>query len=381
METIIKARREKFAALLASHDIQHALVLNPGREKFNAWLIGREANAEGPAEWGLTPTLPPFNRNNAYIAPAEGEVIRVSVLTPHPTDAAQYPVLEPAQYPEIFGAEKIGIVNPECLKKVLRDKISAYNPNLEYVDITAELNALKAEKSDEEVDLARKAAKLMDRAFGTLYLILRDGMSEHQASVELRWRLSQLGAAEQDLQNMSVVRLTSAPDGGEAAEEPMLYPGRSLHVGDRINITCTSYLPIGACGALGRCYIMGKASQEAKDYWNLALKAQDVAAAAAKPGATLGEIEKKVNEEVLLPAGVQADHSAWIYGIGCDRYEAPRNVDATRDMPLTAGMTLVIAPSVKPEGKDAYQCMDVFTVTEAGAVRLSGTSRELVELF
>lgn len=381
MENIIKIRREKFATLLHAKGLQHALILNPGREKFNAWLIGREAAAEGPAEWGLTPTLPPFNRNNAYIAPAEGDIIRVSVLTPHPTDAAQYPILEPTQYPEVFGADKIGIVNPECLKKSLRDKILAAYPDLEFVDITAELNCLKAEKSEDEVALAKAAAKIMDRAFGTLFLILRDGMSEHQASVELRWRLSQLGASEQDLQNMSVVRLTSAPDGGEAAEEPILYPGRSLHVGDRINITCTSYLPIGACGALGRCYIMGKASQEAKDYWALALRAQDVAAEAAKPGATLAEIEKKVNEDVLLPAGVAADHSAWLYGIGCDRFEAPRTVDSSRDMPLRAGMTLVIAPKVIPLGKDPYQCMDVFTVTDNGAVRLSGTSRELVELF
>lgn len=381
MEKIIAYRRGKFAELLTSKGLHHALILNPGREKFNTWLIGREAAAEGPPEWGMTPTLPPFNRNSMYIAPVEGDVIRVSALIPHPTDAAQYPLLEPAQYPDVFDREKIGIVNPECLKKVVLDKILAYHPGIEFVDITREMNELKAVKYQEELEKAKAAAKIMDRAFGTLYLILRDGMSEHQASVELRWRLSQLGASEQDLQNMSVVRLTSAPDGGAAAEEPMLYPGRSLQVGDRINVSCTSYLPIGICGALGRCYIMGKASLEAKDYWSLALKAQDAAAAAAKPGATLAQIEELVNREILIPAGVEEDHSAFVYGIGCDRYEAPRNVDATREMPLEAGMLLVIAPSVKPHGKDAYRCMDVFTVTETGAVRLSGTPRDLVELF
>ncbi len=381
MNQILEERRARFASLLKQHGLTHALILGAGRDKLTTWFLGKEAAAEGPPDRGSTPTLPPFNRNNIYVVPAEGEIIRASSLTPHPTDAAQYPVLEPAHYPEVFGRPRLGIVNPECLKKVLRDKLLAVQPELELVDLTEELRGLKAEKSEAETAGVQAAARVYDRAFAAMRLLLREGRTEHDAAVELRWRLSQLGANDQDLQTLSVVTLTSAPDGGFAAAEPLLYPGRRLQLGDRINVSCTGFLPGGFAAALGRCYVMGNASDEAKRYWSLAVQAQDLAARLAVPGATIRAIVERVNRELLEPAGLPADGSAWLYGIGCDRCEAPRNTDRTGEMPLKAGMTLVIGPNIRPDGKDPYRCVDVFAVAEDGAKRLSQTPRELVELF
>ena len=373
-------RREKVKALLESEDLSHVMILNGGRGKFNTWLLGPEVPADGPPGMGLLPTLPPFNRSSVYIVPAEGDILRLSARQPHPTDAKQYPLLDVSRYPEVFGADRLGVVNPDCLKQTLLERMLAVNPALELVDLTDAFEALKAEKSPEEVEEMKAAAKLYDRAFSAMKLILREGRTEHDAAVEFRWRLAQLGVLDQDLGTLSVVRLTSAPDGGDAVPGPLTYPGRRLTVGDRINFSCTSFLPGGCSGALGRSYIMGKASDEAKRYWALAVEAQDLAASLAVPGGTLAEIEKAVNA-FLTENSLPEDRSAWIYGIGCDRYEAPRNVDKTASLPLKAGMTLVIAPKVAPAGKDPYACMDVYAVAEGGAVRLSETSRELLELF
>lgn len=371
-------RRKQAAALLRKKNLTHAMICNGGREKYNAWLLGAEAPAEGPPGMGMLPTLPPFNRNTLYILDADGNVEKYSALTPHPTDGAQNPRFAAAEHPELFRTGALGIVNPDCLKDVTLQDMKAVCPALHLVDISAELDELKAQRSPEEVEAMQTAAALLDRAFSAIKLCLRAGFSEQKAVVEFRWRLSQLGISDQDLSLLSVVRMTSAPDGGEAVTGPLTYPGRVLQMGDRINFSCTCFAP-GGSAALGRCYVLGKASDEARHYWHLALEAQDIAAKAAVPGATLAQVEQAV-DEFLMKNGLPVDHSACLYGIGADRFEAPRNTDSTRNMVLTEGMTLVLAPKVCPAGKDPYCAMDVYTVQKNGAVRLGKTSRDLVEL-
>ena len=56
------------------------------------------------------------------------------------------------------------------------------------------------------------------------------------------------------------------------------------------------------------------------------------------------------------PNGLALSTARQIYGIGASVYEVPRNVDSTRTVPLTEGMTLVIAPIIQPQGKDPYCC-------------------------
>lgn len=375
---IAARRREKAAALLRGKNLTHAVICNGGREKWGAWLLGTEAPVEGPPGMGVLPTLPPFNRNTLYILDADGNVARYSALMPHPTDGGQHPRFVAAEHPELFASGSIGIVNPDCLKDVNLRDMKSVCPNLQLVDISAELDELKAQKTPEEVRVMEDAATIFDRAFSAIRLCLRAGFTEQKAVVEFRWRLNQLGISDQDLSLLSVVRMTSAPDGGKAVTETLTYPGRTLEMGDRINFSCTSFAP-GGSAALGRCYVLGKASDEAKKYWQLAMDAQDIAAKAASPGATLAQVEAAVNG-FLAKNGLPEDYSAFLYGIGADRFEAPRNTDSTRDMALTEGMTLVLAPKVCPEGKGPYCCMDVYTVQAGGAVRLGKTGRDLVEL-
>ncbi len=110
------------------------------------------------------------------------------------------------------------------------------------------------------------------------------------------------------------------------------------------------------------------------------MQAQSLIAEQAKPGTTVAQLMAAFRTEILEPSGLPVDSGNQIYGIGAAVYEAPRNVDSTRDLPLEAGMTLVIAPKIAPAGKDPYCCCDVFVVTEDGARRLGSTTRDLIVL-
>ncbi len=375
MDNIMAFRKEQIRHILTDRGLNAVLFCNGIRENWDSWLLGSTE----------IPILQPFGRVNLFLATAEGEVHCLCAYTNHPCDFPHYPLFDCTQFDELFSAGRIGIVNPECLLKLTRDQLAEHYPALSYENVTTEFLAAKARKCPEEVEGLRRAAKIYDRAFVLMPWLLRAEQTEAQIAVELRSRLGTLGAEvvelSEDPNASMLVTLTSAPDGEASVPEPILYPGRRLQVGDRVNLGVNGYLAGGFSAALGRCYVLGKASDEARRCWELTVKAQHVAAELMRPGTTIASAVDQVTSGLLQANGFSSMGENCIYGIGCSRSEAPRFVDASRDMPLESGMTLVIAPKLTSPGKDPYCCMDMYQVTDQGCVRLSGTKQELVELF
>lgn len=364
MNDLMKTRLAALQVLMADKKLSHILVLTPSMGNVDDWLFASTR----------LPTPAPFNRNSAFLISADGDILRLCQTTTHPTDRAQYVHFEDAGVREMLNGAVVGVVHPETMKKNVRD----YLAGVQMTDITAEFEAVKAAKSPAEVELMKKAAFEYDRLFTAMPLMLRPERLEKEVVTELRQRLNWQGAESETPGFHNMVELTSAPDGSVAAQEPMKWPGRRLQVGDRVNVTVRGYI-YGVSSTLGRSFVLGQPSEEAEHYWAMAVEAQALAASLAKPGATLGQIAEKVNE-YLTEQGLPADKSGWIHGLGTSVYEAPRNIDASRDLPLREDMVLSIGPAVKPQGKDAYRCVDVFVVTEDGAVRLTETEQFLRQL-
>lgn len=366
MNDCMFSRRQGMKSLMAELELGYILVLNPGMGNIDLWVLGQE-DLPAPA---------PFNRNSGFLIPPEGEILRLCQTTTHPTDRAQYVHVEDAGLEKLLTGGKIGVVHLQAMKKNVRDYLAHACPNVTLVDITGEFEALKARKSPREVEALRAAAAEYDRLFQAMGLILRPGRLEQEAVNEIRQRMAWQGADSETPAFHNMVELTSAPDGGSSAEEPMPWPGRRLRFGDRVNVTLRGYLRGGVSATLGRSYVLGEPSDEAKACWALAVEAQNLAASLSRPGMTLGKISEQVGA-FLRGKGFPEDKTGWIHGIGTSVYEAPRNIDASREMLLEEGMVLSIGPGVQPEGKDPYRCVDAFVVTAQGAVRLSGTPAEL----
>jgi Xaa-Pro aminopeptidase len=367
-EQIKSARQEVLAALLEKIGLTHILVLNPSMGNLDQWLLSQ----------GGLPTPAPFNRNGAYIASEDG-VICLTQTTTHPTDRAQFPKFDEVALSDVFSAPEVGVVHPQFLKKNVRDYLCATYPSCVLRDVTEEFYAAKAVKTQPELESLGEAAHQYDLLLTTASLVLRPERLEKEVVNEIRQRLAWQGSDSETPGFHTEVLLTSAPDGAPAVQEPIRWPGRRLQYGDRVNVTIHGYQASGFAASIGRSFVLGSASQEAKDFWALAVEAQALAASLAKPGTTLRQITQAVND-FLTQRGVPADETGWIHGIGTSTYEAPRNVDATADMPLSENMVLSIGPAVKPQGKDAYACTDMFQVTAQGAVRLSKTPQTLREI-
>lgn len=365
MEVIRNQRAARVTALMKEKALNGILVSNCALGNLNTWLLASEG----------MPLHLPYNRNNLCLVLPDGSVSQFCARDPHPCDWGKFPVLTEQPLPEGIAGGRLGLVNPTYLKKVVRDYL--LESGTELVDIDYEFHLLQAEKSPEEIAGVKAAAKLFDRVFTTLPLLLTGEPLERKVVVDLRNHLREMNAECEDLMSSSMIHLTSAPDGGESVPEPIPYPGRRLAYGDRVNVLVNGFMPGGFASALGRTYILGEASEEAERYWSLAVSAQQALAAAAKPGVTIEALMQSLQRDFLAPNGLALSTARQIYGIGASVYEVPRNVDSTRTVPLTEGMTLVIAPIIQPQGKDPYCCMDTFVVTPEGARRLSETSRAL----
>ena len=368
-EQIRSDRHSALSGLLAEQGLRHVVILQPGLENLDLWLLGQE---------GL-PTPAPFNRNSAYIFGADGAITKLCQTTTHPTDRAQFPHFEDTDLSAVFDGAPVGIVNPAYLKKNVRDHLAKAYPAFRFVDVTGAFYQCKAVKSPAEIEALRTAAAEYDRLFTAMPLLLRPERLEKEAVNEIRQRMMWQGAESETPGFHTMVQLTSAPDGGPSAQEPLPWPGRRLQTGDRVNVSVRGYFSNGCAAALGRSFVLGPVSAQTGKDWETAVFAQEMAASMAKPGATLREISGAVNA-CLTQQGYQPLNSAWIHGVGTSAYEAPRNVDATADAPLKAGMVLAIGPEVRRGGADALSCLDVFVVTENGAERLSKTAPVLRQL-
>ncbi len=374
MDSIKNVHRETIREILRQKSLGGVLFCGGIRENWDSWLL---CSSE-------IPTLPPFGRMNLFLADASGEIYCLCAGVNHPCDFPHYPIFDCKQFPGVFLNGTIGIVNPECLLKSTRDEMTEYVSDLKFVDLTAEFTAARAEKCPEEGERVRHAAMSIDRAFEEMSDILKEGKTEAQIAVDIRECMKKNGAGvpmlSEDPGAITLVTLTSAPQGGVSIPEPIAFPGRSLCRGDRINICVNGYLQGGFAAALGRCCVLGNASEETMQNWELTVRAQKYAADRLVPGMTVSRVVEQTVEEVLKPAGFNSIGENCIYGIGWSRSEAPRFVDASREMPLKEGMTLVVAPKIQKPGEDAYCCMDVFCVTKYGGRRMSGTGQSLREL-
>lgn len=368
-EQIMEYRHAALSALLQELELTNVLFLNPGMGNIDMWL---DANA-------ALPTPAPFNRNSAYVFAKNGVLIRLCQTTTHPTDRAQYSHFDDVDLSEVFQGN-VGIVNPQFLKKNVRDHLEETYPGFGFVDITDRFYALKAVKSPDEVAQIKEACRRYDLLFTAMPLMLRPERLEKEVVNELRQRAAWQGAESETPGFHNMVTMTSSPDGGYAAQEPIAWPGRRLQVGDRVNVVLNGYQDNGFSAALGRAYMMGEPSKETAEYWELAVKAQELAASMLKPGMTLSRIGDAV-DKFFGDRGFPAQSSAWIHGVGTAAYEYPRNVDHSANWPLEEGMVLAVGPELRVGDQDPFRCVDVYVVTKEGGIRLSEAQQQLIQLF
>jgi Xaa-Pro aminopeptidase len=223
-------------------------------------------------------------------------------------------------------------------------------------------------KNRDEIECLRTAATISDAMFGAVARAIRPGVKESELCGIAHKTAYDLGA-----RIYSGVFVTSGPF---AWPNPRDESDRIIRAGDVLYMDTynTAYLGYKTC--VYRTYSCGKASQEAKDDYKLALEWLYDAINIIRAGVTTREIAEKwpsgpeVWKDIHVISEDQTAGSNWAHGIGLTLYEPPiiwREVSLNPpDIALEENMTFAIETQHGRPGKHGVRIEEMVRVTKSG---------------
>ena len=217
-------------------------------------------------------------------------------------------------------------------------------------------------KSANEIALMRLAAQVTLAAYEAAYHAVKDGMTQPQVEELVQQAHEQLGfSGGADVQ---IGEFSAFPHGSVTPQV--------VHEG-------TIVLMDGGCAVEGyqsditRTYVLGKPSQKAgdkmKSVFDIVLRAQSAALAAARPGAECGSVDAAARK-VVTDGGYGPDYKYFTHrlghGMGMDGHEWPYLVRGNTTK-LQPNMTTSNEPGIYIRGEFGIRIEDDMHITESGA--------------
>src|ERR1022692_721560 len=265
---------------------------------------------------------------------------------------------------------KLGL--EETVRFVFADGIAKAASQATIASATPVTAGCRMIKSAREIALMRLAAQVTLAAYEAAYLAVKDGMTQPRLEDLVRKAHEQLGfTGGADVQ---VGEFSAFPHGSVTPQV--------VHEG-------TIVLMDGGCAVEGyqsditRTYVLGKASDKMKSVFDIVLRAQSAALAAARPGAECGSVDAAARK-VVTDGGFGPDYKYFTHrlghGMGMDGHEWPYLVrgNPTR---LQANMTTSNEPGIYIRGEFGIRIEDDMHIMENGAELFTPKPLSLEEPF
>lgn len=242
---------------------------------------------------------------------------------------------------------------------------------VEFVNMSNEIDRLKAVKSPEEMRWIEQCAHLQDEVWKEVLEFVRPGLREYEVSTFAYYQSQLRGSTE------GLILTGSAPMGTASVKGHRLFQNRVLQKGDQFTMLIEVNGPGGFYTELGRTCVLGSASSDLLDEFAVAREAQDNTARILKPGITPTEVWESHNA-FMRQHGRPEEQRLFCHGQGYDLVERPSLRDDDT-MVVETDMNLVIHPTYVTPSVYSWIC-DNYAVEEAGVRRLHKTERKIFEL-
>ncbi len=226
-------------------------------------------------------------------------------------------------------------------------------------------------KDADEIEKMRRSSRLNDEAVRRLIETIREGDRECDLAQRYTEIALSLGA-----QGVSFEPLICFGAGG--AEPHHATDSTRLYKGDMIILDVGLALD-GYMSDMTRTVVLGRASDEQKEVYELVRAANEAAKRAVHPGVPLCEIDAAARN-VISDAGYGEYfiHRTG-HGIGLEVHEGA-DVSASSKAIAKEGMIFSIEPGIYLSGKFGVRIEDLVLVTKDGCECLNHLDRELIEL-
>lgn len=232
------------------------------------------------------------------------------------------------------------------------------------------IEEMAREKSPQEMEQARAAAKIADIGFAAFLEFSRPGLREYELAAEMEYAMRAAGADD-------IFILLSTGRHNDEMHEPR---DRRMAKGDKVIGEITPVVD-GLFFQLCRTVVIGKPEQIVLDKYSMLMRALQDSVAAVKPGLPAGVISKAMNK-VISDAGYgkfcyPPYMRARGHGFGVGSIAPGGVIDDNTTIPLELGQVVVIHPNQYLPETGYLACGETYVVTENGAERLAKTETKL----
>jgi len=301
-----------------------------------------------------------------------------------------------------FNLEKAGLeldVLPAYLYLWLQETF----PKCRWEDVSRGIRRLRMRKSSYEIDLIRKAARILHRGYTEISTILREGMTEleidghlaliarregHMGILRMRgWNQEMTYAHVLSGDSGSVVSFLDSPHGG-SGNTPAMAQGagfRKIRRNEPIGIDYGA----GVDGYLAdqfRTFVLGDLDPDLRKAHDCSREIHHLFAESAKPGVTCADLYRMAVDEAAKAGfrdffmGHGEGQVKFIgHGLGLEIDELPV-IAPFFDQRLEQGMVIAFEPKFVFPGKGVVGMEDDYLVTSSGIERLTVTEQALIRL-
>lgn len=252
------------------------------------------------------------------------------------------------------------------------DRLRSELPGVEIVPAGDIFPSLRLYKSDDEIDLIRRAQRIAEKAFGIFLTKISYDMTELDAAAELEYQMKLCGSEEKSFDTIAV--------SGSASSSPHGVP-RPVKL-ERGFLTMDFGATVGGYHSdMTRTVCIGKADGEMRRLYNTVLRAQIAALEYITDGVRCREADA-VARDIIDGAGYKGcfGHSLG-HGVGLEIHELPNlSPYSPTENTVTPGMIVTVEPGIYIEGKYGCRIEDMVAIRLGSAENLTNFPKELIEI-
>ncbi|HEY8165978.1 MAG TPA: aminopeptidase P family protein [Gemmatimonadaceae bacterium] len=271
----------------------------------------------------------------------------------------------PAQGLEVVGFESAHMVHRDFQRLLSEGTRWQWRPQAGLVE------DLRESKDEDEVALITEAGRIATRALGRVIPEIRAGLTELQIAGILEKALRDEGSEEAPFPPIVA--------SGPRAALPHARPGkRVIENGDFLLLDFGAQHH-GYCSDITRTLVVGKATVEQREVYEVVREANRIASSSVRAGMTGMAADTLARSYIERRGHGSAFGHSLGHGLGLEVHEAPR-LARTADAALKEGAVVTIEPGIYRAGWGGVRIEDDVHISHTGPRILTNFSRELLEV-
>jgi len=271
-----------------------------------------------------------------------------------------------------FAQGTIGVVSSYGMSFATGDYLKRRFTGARFVDASELVDRIKAIKSEEEMELIVRTARMQDGAMRAAFDAVKPGMRDRDVVAAAQF-YSQTHGSEQGL-----YLCASAPLGTPMKFAPKHLQNRVIRDGDYVALLVEDSGPGGFYTELGRSCVVGKAPQQMQDELAFTLESRRLTLDLLKPGTPAKEIWERFNE-FMRRNGRPEETRLYCHGQGYDLVERPL-IRHDEPMTIEKDMNIVVHPTYIHKGMLSWVCDNYLIGSNCPGERLHRFPETIVEV-